>query len=223
MQMVSADALKQAEVLSTRQSSLDIESFDEGWEKEWFTYKPDQWGIRTHKVNDPLLAAPAGAKLSLEIKAQQKNVLVLGVDTYAAEIPLKGGNDWQKILLSPADFKDARGDQLQSFDGIQELRLNDQETLRVRRPDASRYVGAQWKGTAPALRNIKWTIDGAAYVHPGISHTQATLDFVKAKIAGEEEPWFTAFEKVNASGMRIWIGSPNLTPMSNVVLIIIPT
>ena len=199
MHMVSTEALKQAEVFPTRQATLDIESFDEDWEKEWFTYKPEQWGIRTHKVNDPLLTAPEIAQISLEVSAEQENMLVIGMDSHASEVPLQGGNVWQRILLSPSDFKDARGDQLQGFHGVQELRLIDQETLRARRPDATRRVGVQWKGAAPSFRNIKWVTGGPSYLHPGISHTQSTLDFVKEKVEGKEEPWFTAFEKVISS------------------------
>ncbi len=39
----------------------------------------------------------------------------------------------------------------------------------------------------------------AEFVHPGIAHSQASIDFVKAKIEVGEEPWATAWKGVQAS------------------------
>lgn len=39
----------------------------------------------------------------------------------------------------------------------------------------------------------------AEFTHPGITHSQASIDFVKGKIAADEEPWATAWKKVKAS------------------------
>lgn len=39
----------------------------------------------------------------------------------------------------------------------------------------------------------------ADFIHPGITHSQASIDFVKAKIAAGEEPWTTAWKKVKES------------------------
>lgn len=43
-----------------------------------------------------------------------------------------------------------------------------------------------------------WTAH-ADFTHPGISHTQASIDFVKSKIAAGEAPWAPAWERVKAS------------------------
>ena len=37
------------------------------------------------------------------------------------------------------------------------------------------------------------------FAHPGIAHSQASIDFVKAKIASGEEPWASAWKSVQAS------------------------
>ncbi len=39
----------------------------------------------------------------------------------------------------------------------------------------------------------------AEFVHPGIAHTQASIDFVKGKIAAGEEPWARAWKEFQAS------------------------
>jgi len=38
-----------------------------------------------------------------------------------------------------------------------------------------------------------------AFSHPGISHSQASIAFVKAAIAAGQEPWATAWEQVQES------------------------
>lgn len=37
------------------------------------------------------------------------------------------------------------------------------------------------------------------FLHPGISHTQKKIDFIKGKIAAGQEPWATAWKDVQAS------------------------
>ena len=39
----------------------------------------------------------------------------------------------------------------------------------------------------------------AEFRHPGIAHTRASIDFVKTKIAAEQEPWASAWKVVQAS------------------------
>jgi len=156
MTIVAPSELQTAKIEATLKPSTVIETFKDDWEKQWFTYRPEEWGRRTHKVNDPSWAAPEGAKLSVEVRSQEANKLVAGIDAYAAEVQLNGGTAWQTITLAPSEFRDARGDELKSFDGIKELRLLDQETLRARQPDATRKVGTRWKGAAPEFRKLKW-------------------------------------------------------------------
>ena len=50
-----------------------IETFEGDWEKEWFTYKPEEWARATHKVYDDTWKAPKNAKLALEVLAAEAN------------------------------------------------------------------------------------------------------------------------------------------------------
>ncbi len=156
MPMASPADLKAAGVKATRQPSTVIESFEGDWEKEWFTYKPDQWGRKTHKVYDPQWAAPAGAKLAIEVQSEKPNKMVIGIDQFVAEVEVKGGVEWQSIVLSPSDFQDSAREALTSLEGIKELRFADQENLRDKQTKKNRKIGATWNGKAPAFRNLHW-------------------------------------------------------------------
>ncbi|MEN8774372.1 MAG: sulfatase-like hydrolase/transferase [Akkermansiaceae bacterium] len=52
-----------------------------------------------------------------------------------------------------------------------------------------------------ALLTVGITINATAkeFLHPGISHSQENIDFIKAKIATGEEPWATAWKGVQSS------------------------
>ena len=43
--------------------------------------------------------------------------------------------------------------------------------------------------TLPELRE-------ADFIHPGLLHNQAELDFIKQKVQAEEEPWFSGWKKL---------------------------
>ena len=158
MFVATVEELKAAGVRPTLQPSLMIETFEGDWQKQWFTYSPDDWGRRTHKVYDELWKAPADARLAVDVRARQPNTLVIGIDSYAAEVALSGGSDWQPIVLSRADFKDAAGVTLANWEGIRELRLVATDTLRqkVGGKNKSLGLGAAWKGPNPEFRNLRW-------------------------------------------------------------------
>ena len=77
--------------------SLVIETFEGDWEKEWFTYKPEDWARQTHKVYDEQWKAPTGAKLAFEVRSARRNKLVVGIDQYAAEVQLEGNSAWHPV------------------------------------------------------------------------------------------------------------------------------
>jgi hypothetical protein len=157
--LVDAAALGEAGVRPTLAASLLVESFEGDWKKQWFSYAPASWSIRTHKVYHPMWAAPAGAALSLEVLSEQANLLVLGIDGHAAEIELRGGNEWQSLTLRPGDLKDAGGVSLENWNGIKELRLLAEDRLRSRQrgDSTTRKLGGKWKGSAPRFRSLRWT------------------------------------------------------------------
>lgn len=143
--------LQRAGVKATLGQSLLIESFDDKWEKEWFTYRPNEWGRRTHKVYDSRWQAPPGAGLAFEVRCEQANTLVVGLDEFGAEVSLVGGNEWQSIQLSVQDFSDADEMAMISWGGISELRLLATDIL-----DRSRKLGGPWRGAKPEFRNLRW-------------------------------------------------------------------
>ena len=159
MLIVSPDQLKAASVKATDKPSMMIETFGKDWQKEWFTYDlTDNWARKTHKLYDPRWLAPTSATLVLEVRSKQPNKLVVGLDNFAAEFPLKGGMKWQEIDMSPADFHDASGKSLPGWTGIKEMRLEAKETLRSKTGDTEKKLdlGAEWQGAKPEFRDLRW-------------------------------------------------------------------
>jgi hypothetical protein len=143
---------------ATDKPSLVIEAFEAGWQKEWFSYDiTGNWPLKTHKLYDPKWQAPASAKLALDVRSEQANKLVIGLDSHAAEIQLKGGTEWQHIVLLPSDFKNATGEPLSSWKEIKELRLGDKETLRAK-DGKTTSLGGAWKGSQPQFRMLQWSV-----------------------------------------------------------------
>ncbi|WP_146526703.1 hypothetical protein [Novipirellula artificiosorum] len=172
MWMVSPEQLQESGVESTRQPSHRIESFEGDWQKEWYSYKSDAWPRQTHKLHDPQWAAPKDAQLAIDVQSDKPNSFVIGLDDFAAEVELTGGADWQTILLAAADFKDAKGNALTDWQGIKELRLGDQETLK---DDDHRHVlGDRWQGDPPKLRDLRW-IDLAAEQGPSAGSAASAI------------------------------------------------
>ncbi len=159
MFMATADQLQAAGVQAKPKPSRMIETFEGDWEKQWFSYRPEDMQRKTHKLYDPQWAAPAGAKLALEVLSEKANKLVLGLDAYAAEIQLKGSSNWQQVVLLPDDFKNAEGKTLSDWQGIMELRLGDRETLRGKDRNQSVNLGAKWQGKKAVFRSLKWVTE----------------------------------------------------------------
>lgn len=158
MQTATPEQLKAAGVKTTPQSSLVIESFEGDWEKEWFTYRPEDWARTTHKLYDPQWAAPPSAKLAFDVLSENPNKLVVGLDHYGAELQLAGGAAWQAFVLSASDFKDASGAAMSGWIGIKELRLAAKDRLISRKEGKEQAVvlGAAWQGPNPKFRNLRW-------------------------------------------------------------------
>ena len=158
MQIASVEKLQVTGTVATLKPSSLIEDFTGDWRKEWFSYKPEKWGIKTHKVYDGKWSAPNEAKISFEVRAAQANTLVVGVDSHASEVRLEGKGKWQAIELSPTDFKDAEAKPLANWTGIKQFRLDDTERLRPPRGSKAKakLIGTAWKGKPPEFRNLRW-------------------------------------------------------------------
>ena len=159
MLIATPDNLKAAGVKATAKPSLMIETFEKDWQKEWFTYdSTDNWARSTHKPYDPEWTAPAFARLALEVRAEQSNKLVIGLDASGAEVRLKGGKEWQNVVLSAADFHNATGSAMLDWKGIKELRLEPQDKLHSNDggKEQQLVLGAAWQGPKPEFRNLRW-------------------------------------------------------------------
>lgn len=151
--LIGVEELQAAGVKSTHTPSLLIEDFQGDWKKHWFTYKPKDWALSTNKLNTGEWKAPSGARLALEVRANQPNTLVVGLDDSAAEIPLQGGADWQTVVLNPADFLDAAKSPLADWCAVRQLRLGADQTLGGK---PARKVGGKWQGPPPEFRKLRW-------------------------------------------------------------------
>lgn len=158
-QLVSPAQLKAAGVQPGLSPSSLIESFAGDWEKEWYFYLPTPWMRRTHKVYDPVWAATPKATLYLEVLVTQPSKLVVGIDSFAVECDLIGDDAWQSIELSPGDFCDANGGNLPSWEGIKDLYLAEEKTLRD--GEACRKFGAPWPEAKPVFRSLQWKSAGS--------------------------------------------------------------
>ena len=161
MKVASVEQLQTAETLVSLKPTNLIEDFQGKWQKEWFSYKTEKWGIKTHKVYDEQWIAPSGAKVSFEVRAEEANVLTVGIDDHASEVQLHGKENWQAIELSPNDFKDAESKPMTNWKGIKQFRLDDSERLRPPRGSQAKakLIGAPWKGKPPKFRNLRWKTD----------------------------------------------------------------
>ncbi len=159
MHIAASEELKAASVKASMEPSLVIEAFEDNWQKEWFTYDlADNWVRRTHKLYNEKWQAPLNAKLVLEACSVQSNKIVVGLDSYAAEILMVGDSEWQQIIFSPSDFHNALGKKMSDWNGLKELRLSPKEILREK-VDGKEIVlnlGAEWKGPNPRFHRLYW-------------------------------------------------------------------
>lgn len=158
MEIATAADLKKAKVVTTLKPNILIEVFKEDWRKEWFSYNPKKWGIKTHQLYHPAWKGPKNAKLCFEVKAEIPNQMIVGLDQYVAELTIPGKNKWYPVKLSLTDFKDFEMKPIANWSGIKELRLDDSETLRPPKNTKlqARKLGAPWKGTPPDFRSLCW-------------------------------------------------------------------
>ena len=164
MAMISPDELAAADVRATMEPSLMIEPFADDWEKEWFTYKQQEWGRFTHKLHSDVWRAPEGAVLACDLRAAESNRMVVGLDKDAVEVEVRGGSEWQSVRLSVSDFHDVAGHPRTDWKNIRELRLVEKDRLngKVDGVDKQVVLGGGWKGAPPEFRDLRWIPADAA-------------------------------------------------------------
>lgn len=174
----SPEQLKAAGVKATDRSSLLIDDFANGF-KDWYVLSknnPHHWVYSTRKITDAKWKGPEGASLSLKLKALRDNRIVVVLfenewrgyrgkrRTYAAEVPLKGSEDWQKVILTKQDFKQVSINSREEGDPVYPLsQWNEIDRLEIRayydivaNGKASKLGTPQWQGPQPELRELRW-------------------------------------------------------------------
>jgi hypothetical protein len=158
LKMISPSELKQSKVITSMQPLKVIEDFKDDWKKEWFTYKPQKWGLRTHKIYSPVWKPSPNDKLSVEIRSSSANKMAVSIDGFGLEIKLPGSNIWKEFQFPASGFTNAQFSSLKSWEGIKELRFDD--VIDLRPPKGSkvknRRLGTTWNGDEPEFRNLRW-------------------------------------------------------------------
>ena len=156
--MISPSELKQSKVITSMQPLKVIEDFKDDWKKEWFTYKPQKWGLRTHKIYSPVWKPSPNDKLYVEIRSSSANKMAVSIDGFGSEIKLPGSNIWKEFQFPASAFTNAQFSSLKSWEGIKELRFDD--VIDLRPPKGSkvknRRLGTTWNGDEPEFRNLRW-------------------------------------------------------------------
>jgi hypothetical protein len=147
--------------------------------QDWYRLNwenPHWWSAWTRKVKDPGFAAPAGARLLLDVKVEDDTTLFFVVKDnswgafpamrrqgeFYARVDLKGSPAWQTPGVTLADFKLLEGRQnyaLQSWKHVTELGLCGRVVLpgegrRIELPEGSEV---RWRSPR-FFRNLRWEV-----------------------------------------------------------------
>jgi dienelactone hydrolase len=154
----SSQQLKQAGLQCTTPQQNIIESFDEGWEDQWYCYNHHRtWPWRTQKLMDPIWSPPLHAMLALDIKSNNTHQMVIKLDEYYTNIIMEGDGEWETFWLFPEYFKKTTDDTvMQNWRAFQELVIGPMEMLDSEVPEID--LGS---GEMPTFRNLRW-VDLAA-------------------------------------------------------------
>lgn len=101
LSMISSEQLKEAGLKADGKMTAVIETFEEGWEKEWIV-SGNKW--ETWKLNDARVQIPNAGKLVLEMKSDEENQLSVDIGKYRGVFPIKGGSELQRIEIYPFDL-----------------------------------------------------------------------------------------------------------------------
>lgn len=166
--------LAAAKVRATDKPSATIDDFSAppSPARGWYVLNAgnrQHWQYWTRKVTDPKWRGPAGAELVLQVRSQRANTLVVVLiesewrhyrgpkRTFAAVVPLKGGDETQTVRLAAGDFKDAAGaEALSSWKEIDQLALV--PYWNADRARGGKWLGGKWQGAQPQFRSLRWSV-----------------------------------------------------------------
>lgn len=157
---VTSLELKAAGVGATFATTTLVEDFQGDWQKEWFSGvdDPSNWSSTTHKIHDPVYAAPQYSTLAFEVRSEQANTLVVRLNDAAVEVALPGGSVWQEVILYPSDFQSATGPWASDWDGAKELEFSHFESVASYAHGGGNIVVGNlvWSGSAPEFQDLHW-------------------------------------------------------------------
>lgn len=160
--------LQRAGVRATDRADPLIDDFAEGW-RDWYALSvgnPHHWEFSTRKLTDPKWRGQPGQRLSLEVRSEQPNALVLVVTEnffrqyrgpmreYVAVVPLSGGPRSQTVAVEPGDFAATGGAALASWDAVDLLSLR-----AYYEADGTLLGSKNWAGPLPEFRKLWWAAD----------------------------------------------------------------
>ena len=161
--------LRRAGVKATDTPSLMIDDFAHGWQ-DWYTLSadnPHHWQFWTRKLTDPKWCGRPGYRLTVDVKTEKPNDLVVVLtenffrsyrgkqQDFVAVVRSAGGDRWQTISLSPGDFHaTAEANSPSSWNNVDLL------GFRAYYDEGGPLLGSKtWTGSQPKWRNLRWMVD----------------------------------------------------------------
>lgn len=175
LHVAEPEELAKAKVKATAKPTLLLDDFSQGFH-DWFSLNPDNphhWQRWTRKVTDPLHRGPAGASLSLRLRAEQANAFVIVLKenawrgyrgkeaTYLHEAKVRGGAEPETLVLRPEDFRNVvDGSPLESWAELDQLALCARYESRSRAPGfkPKTYAAEPWQGPPPEFLRLAWVL-----------------------------------------------------------------
>jgi dienelactone hydrolase len=146
-----------------------IDGFAHGW-RDWYTLSadnPHHWEFSTRKLADPKWQGHDGQRLSVEVRAEQPNDLVIvltenvfrpyrGKQTeFVAVVKLAGGQATQTVALEPKNFLASDGTALSAWKDVDLL------SFRAYHERGETLLGSKtWDGPQPVFTKLWWQAEG---------------------------------------------------------------
>jgi hypothetical protein len=132
------------------------------------TDNPHHWEFSTRKLADPKWQGHDGQRLTVEVRAEQPNDLVIMLTEnvfrpyrgtmreFVAVVKLAGGNDAQSVALEPEDFLASDGAVLSAWQNVDLL------SFRAYSERGEQLLGSKtWDGPQPVFTKLWWQSERA--------------------------------------------------------------
>ncbi|NBV46351.1 MAG: hypothetical protein EBR86_12125 [Planctomycetia bacterium] len=146
-----------------------IDGFAHGW-RDWYTLSadnPHHWELSTRKLADPKWQGHDGQRLSVEVRAEKPNDLVIVLTEnvfrpyrgqqkeFVAVVNLAGGQATQTIVLEPRNFLASDGAALSAWKHVDLL------SFRAYYERGKTLLGSKtWDGPQPVFTKLWWQAEG---------------------------------------------------------------